>query len=118
MRLVTEKIMKIAIVNLIGTLILVAVFGTGFASELTANPADIQRRHREVAITFDDLPALGQLPQMRSITERLLKTITENKIPAIGFVNEGKLHFAGEQEARTALLQMWLDAGLELGNHT
>jgi len=110
--------MKIAIVTLSGTLILIAVFGTGFASELTANPADIQRPQREVAITFDDLPALGQLPQMRSITERLLKTITENKIPAIGFVNEGKLHFAREQEARTALLQMWLDAGLELGNHT
>jgi len=55
---------------------------------------------------------------MRSITERLLKTITANQIPAIGFVNEGKLHLAGEEEARTALLQMWIDAGLELGNHT
>jgi peptidoglycan/xylan/chitin deacetylase (PgdA/CDA1 family) len=37
-------------------------------------------------------------------------------------VNERKLFVAGEGSAdanrRTSLLQMWLDAGLELGNHT
>ncbi|HKA20148.1 MAG TPA: polysaccharide deacetylase family protein [Blastocatellia bacterium] len=95
-----------------------SVVVAGLASEFAPQVSATQRPQREVAITFDDLPALGPLAQMRSITERLLKTITENQIPAIGFVNEGKLHFAGEEEARTALLRMWIDAGLELGNHT
>ena len=40
-------------------------------------------------------------------------------MPAIGFVNENKL-YAGENvdEAQIDLAEMWLDAGLELGNHT
>ncbi|HVH73104.1 MAG TPA: polysaccharide deacetylase family protein, partial [Candidatus Dormibacteraeota bacterium] len=38
--------------------------------------------------------------------------------PAIGFVNEWKLQVAGERDARVALLEAWLDAGLTLGNHT
>ena len=98
--------------------LLFLVVSGGLAIEFTPQRSTTQRPQREVAITFDDLPALGPLTQMRSITERLLRTITANQIPAIGFVNEGKLHFAGEDEARTALLQMWVDAGLELGNHT
>jgi peptidoglycan/xylan/chitin deacetylase (PgdA/CDA1 family) len=39
--------------------------------------------------------------------------------PAIGFVNEGKLAPEGTREAaRVALLEAWLDAGMDLGNHT
>ena len=45
--------------------------------------------------------------------------ITRNAIPAIGFVNEGRLQRGGPGEARrVALLRQWLDAGLELGNHS
>ena len=55
---------------------------------------------------------------MTNITQRLLKTITDNKIPAVGFVNERKLFVRGETDRRIAFLQMWLDAGMELGNHT
>lgn len=77
-----------------------------------------QSSRREVAVTFDDLPSYGGLSQMRSVTTRLLKQVALNKVPAVGFVNEEKLHVRGEEDARTALLQMWLDAGLELGNHT
>ena len=77
-----------------------------------------QSSRREVAVTFDDLPSYGGLAQMRSVTTRLLKLVTMNNVPAVGFVNEDKLHVRGEEDARTALLQMWLDAGLELGNHT
>ncbi len=75
---------------------------------------------REVAVTFDDLPAThGDLPKMRNITTKLLKSITANKVPAIGFVNESKLYVYGQIDSwRVALLKMWLDAGLELGNHT
>jgi len=40
-------------------------------------------------------------------------------VPAIGFVNERKLQPGGSVDPRrVALLQQWLDAGLELGNHT
>jgi peptidoglycan/xylan/chitin deacetylase (PgdA/CDA1 family) len=76
---------------------------------------------RQVAITFDDLPFV-RMPSVRDArlgTERLLRTITANRIPAIGFVNEGKLSPAGRLDpARVAILKMWVDAGLELGNHS
>jgi peptidoglycan-N-acetylglucosamine deacetylase len=73
---------------------------------------------REVAVTIDDLPAWGDLGKMTYITRKLLKSITGNKVPAVGFVNESQLFARGQTDARIALLQMWLDAGLELGNHT
>jgi peptidoglycan/xylan/chitin deacetylase (PgdA/CDA1 family) len=75
---------------------------------------------REIAITFDDLPATsGDMESMTGLTKRLLQSIKSNKVPAIGFVNESKLYNAGAvNDKAVALLKMWLDAGLELGNHT
>lgn len=73
---------------------------------------------REVAVTFDDLPAWGDLEKMTYITRKLLRSITENKVPAVGFVNESQLFVRGETDARISLLRMWLEAGPELGNHT
>ena len=75
---------------------------------------------RQIAITFDDLIFVPQddLTQMKTLTQKLLMTLKKNKVPAIGFVNEGKLNKPNEIEARTAILQMWIDAGFELGNHT
>ena len=78
---------------------------------------------RQVAVTFDDLPFTGDggktnLSGLREFTSKQLATLTTHKIPAVGFVNERKLQREGEQEARAALLKMWVDAGLELGNHT
>jgi peptidoglycan/xylan/chitin deacetylase (PgdA/CDA1 family) len=76
---------------------------------------------RALAYTFDDLPAtrFTSLDDARSITTRLLAHIRTLGLPAIGFVNERKLHDPpGEEEERAALLEAWLDAGLELGNHT
>jgi peptidoglycan/xylan/chitin deacetylase (PgdA/CDA1 family) len=82
-------------------------------------PTSIEPARREVAVTFDDLPApYGGLQEMQNITSRLLRTIRAHGIPAVGFVNEGKLDVRGETQARTALLAQWVDAGLELGNHT
>ena len=81
--------------------------------------ASAQAARREVAVTFDDLPApQGDLEDMRRITSRLLESVKRNGVPAVGFVNEGKLYRRGEIDARTDLLRAWLDAGLELGNHT
>jgi peptidoglycan/xylan/chitin deacetylase (PgdA/CDA1 family) len=79
-----------------------------------------QQFQREVAITFDDLPASrGEFKTMEYVTTNLLKSVEANKVPAVGFVNEGKLYVGGKSDSRrVALLEMWLNAGLELGNHT
>jgi peptidoglycan/xylan/chitin deacetylase (PgdA/CDA1 family) len=77
---------------------------------------------REIAVTFDDLPAASTQRDIRTwkeITSSLLKTISSNRIPVIGFVNENKLLVDGQRdENRVELLRMWIKAGLELGNHT
>ncbi len=81
---------------------------------------------RELAVTFDDLPAVsvakGDPASLSSFTDRLLANFTVSQVPVVGFVNEGKLTVAGEdlegQSARIALLAKWLSAGFELGNHT
>ena len=79
---------------------------------------------REVAITFDDLPApksgvpSDDVETLKELTGKLLKSFTANKVPVVGFVNEGTIDGREDAEARTEVLKMWLDAGLELGNHT
>jgi peptidoglycan/xylan/chitin deacetylase (PgdA/CDA1 family) len=81
-----------------------------------------QSSKRTIAITIDDLPVVStrrDIENRREITRKLLSHIKHAKVPAIGFVNENKL-YAGEKrdEDQVNLLRMWLDAGLELGNHT
>jgi peptidoglycan/xylan/chitin deacetylase (PgdA/CDA1 family) len=78
-------------------------------------------RQREVAVTFDDLPATGpseNLVYQKYITDELLAKLKAENVPAIGFVNENKIIHYGEIDERTELLKKWLDAGFELGNHT
>jgi peptidoglycan-N-acetylglucosamine deacetylase len=85
----------------------------------TGQDRSAQTAAREVAVTFDDLPGpYGDLEDLRRITSKLLDAIKRNRVPTIGFVNEGKLYHRGEIDARTELLRAWLDAGCELGNHT
>ena len=81
---------------------------------------------REIAITFDDLPAVsvarGDIASLGAFTDRLLANFTAHSVPVVGFVNEGKLTVRGEglegQAARIELLSRWLNAGFDLGNHT
>ena len=81
-----------------------------------------QQPPRFVAVTIDDLPVVSlknDLQTRQNITKNLLGHITAAKIPAIGFVNEFKLYRDEKRdEAEVDLLRAWLDAGLELGNHT
>ena len=76
---------------------------------------------RYVAITFDDLPVVCQCEndaERLEITEKLIATFKKYKMPILGVVNEQKLESNGIVEpARVALLQKWLEAGFELGNH-
>lgn len=93
-----------------------------FVNSVTANLIPSTKPiKRQVSITFDDLPQQGQqeaIKPLKEMTSKLINQITKNKIPAIGFVNESKLYQNDELKERTAILQLWLDAGLELGNHT
>jgi len=78
---------------------------------------------RTMAVTFDDLPyvAAGQpqyLPNAQRATKEILRILRIHRVPAVAFVNEGKLQARGEVDARIALLQQWVDAGMILGNHT
>ena len=50
------------------------------------------------------------------MTADLVGGLVRRHLPAIGFVNEIQLE-GTERVQRTALLQRWLDAGLDLGNH-
>jgi peptidoglycan/xylan/chitin deacetylase (PgdA/CDA1 family) len=77
---------------------------------------------RQVSITIDDLPAgmADRMPasDITAMTAKLLGTLRDQKIPVVGFVNEKKLYKTGEVDERIKALQMWLDYGFELGNHT
>jgi len=81
-----------------------------------------QTSTRTIAVTIDDLPVVStrrDLKNRQEITKKLLAHIKKAKVPAIGFVNENKLYRDDKRvEAEVDLLRMWLDAGLELGNHT
>jgi len=89
---------------------------------------DAGAAERAVAVTFDDLPATqpgavaNDVASLTDLTRKLLGVVRKHRIPAVGFVNEGKLFVEaagpGDVERRSGLLKMWLDAGLELGNHT
>ncbi|HEY0022011.1 MAG TPA: polysaccharide deacetylase family protein [Longimicrobium sp.] len=76
---------------------------------------------RAVSITVDDLPATQSrsLAEMSRITRELLGGFARFGVVATGFVNETKLDdVPGEESARAALLEAWLAAGHDLGNHT
>ena len=99
------------------TLVILAAWMGVALTCYAATPPD-----RQVAITIDDLPA-GNAYNMTAaditqMTTKLLAALREQKIPAVGFVNEKKLYRTGEVDERIKALDMWLDAGFELGNHT
>ena len=78
---------------------------------------------RQIAITIDDLPAGGaefmSAAAIAEMTTKLLAALRQQKVPAVGFVNERKLYYKwGEVDERIQALNLWLEAGFELGNHT
>ena len=102
------------------------VFATAGLLLLAAGP--LTAGEKSMAVTFDDLPGppagllSNSVSGLRENTRKLLAIFAKHRIPVVGFVNEGKLFVPGEKpaevEARTGVLKMWVDAGLELGNHT
>jgi peptidoglycan/xylan/chitin deacetylase (PgdA/CDA1 family) len=86
-------------------------------------PASGPTTVREVSVTFDDLPVVsvtrGDVASHRAITTRLLAAVRDCGVPAVGFVNEGKLVQGGVADrGRVDLLRQWLASGFELANHT
>jgi peptidoglycan/xylan/chitin deacetylase (PgdA/CDA1 family) len=88
----------------------------------TGWPAPPAQPDRQIAVTIDDLPASSaesmNAATLTEMTSKLLTTLRQQNVPAVGFVNEVKLYKTGEVDARIKVLNMWLDAGFELGNHT
>ena len=105
--------------------LLTIVLAVACLTSLSSPPANAQsakQPDRQVAVTIDDLPAgmADRLPaaDITALTTKLLTTLRDQKIPVVGFVNERKLYQPGQVDERIKALQMWLDYGFELGNHT
>ncbi len=80
---------------------------------------------RKVAVTIDDIPGVGipssekcDFEALAAYTSDLLATLTAHSVPAAGFVVEGNLCDEIPPGRLEDLLEMWLEAGMELGNHT
>lgn len=79
---------------------------------------------RTVTVTFDDLPY--QAPDAEVCDPETAMALTRDFVAMLGpletrgaaFVNEGKVCAEQRADLLPALLSVWLDAGLELGNHT
>lgn len=80
-------------------------------------------QQKQVCFSFDDLPVVGygikDSTYQKNLFNKIVFSLKSNHIPAIGFVNEQKLHNkAGVIQYQVDLLKNWVASGLELGNHT
>ncbi len=86
-----------------------------------ANPSKLPplAAHPVVALTFDDLPAVGILPPGETRTGIITKLAAELNAHHLrgtyGFVNGAKLE--NDPDAQKAL-RAWMDAGMNIGSHT
>ena len=88
--------------------LLLLVFSTGFSQ-------------KQIALTFDDLPMASpriSLQHTIDINQKLLSTLKEQHVPAIGFVNESMLEVDNKTAERVNILRLWVNQGYDLGNHT
>lgn len=76
-----------------------------------------------VCLSFDDMPVVSygitDTVFQKALMDKLIFSLKSNRIPAIGFVNEKKLHEKGNiNPFQVKLLKSWIDSGFDLGNHT
>jgi peptidoglycan/xylan/chitin deacetylase (PgdA/CDA1 family) len=75
---------------------------------------------RRVAITIDDGPVVNEMTDLgnfQRITNGLIGSFRVEKVPVTIFINERQLNVPGQRDARAAVVEQWLDAGFEVGNH-
>lgn len=80
-----------------------------------------QTAGRRVAITIDDGPVVNEMTDLgnfQRITNGLVGSFQVEKVPVTLFINERQLNVPGQRDARAAVVEQWLDAGFEVGNHT
>lgn len=80
-------------------------------------------QHSMICLTIDDLPVVSyglDSDEYDSIvTSKIIQACVNKKVPAIGFVLSQQLYTNDTLNAKKIkLLEQWLDAGLDLGNHT
>lgn len=76
---------------------------------------------RRVAITIDDGPVVNEMQDLANferVSFGLIGAVQAEQVPATIFINERQLNVQAQRDARVAVLERWLDAGFELGNHT
>jgi peptidoglycan/xylan/chitin deacetylase (PgdA/CDA1 family) len=89
--------------------------GPRSSSEPRAASGSPQPSGFALAVTVDDLPWVGRtrLPETRAeATTRLVGAFRQHAVPAVGFVTCDSVRI------EPAVLDRWVEAGLELGNHT
>lgn len=88
-------------------------------SMLFAADALAQKR---IAITIDDVPVQSSTPisveEAAQINRTLLAVLQRRGVKAVGFVNENLLLVPGKIDPGVQILDDWLAAGMELGNHS
>src|SRR5688500_2195118 len=75
---------------------------------------------RRVAITIDDGPVVNEMTDLgnfQRITNGLIGSFQVEKVPVIMFLNERQLNVPGQRDARAAVVEQWLNAGFDVGNH-
>ncbi|MFN3838584.1 MAG: polysaccharide deacetylase family protein [Brevundimonas sp.] len=79
---------------------------------------------RRVAVTFDDLPfqadeaTLCDPVRLMAVTQDFVAMLKPLETQATAFVNAGRMCAAERDVVLPQVLNVWLDAGLDLGNHT
>ena len=85
---------------------------------------DAQGEERTIVLTFDDLPGVATMSGTcseggwRDFNRRMVASIVDSDVPALGLVTAGNICSELRAQLLPELLNAWLDAGLELGNHT
>ena len=95
----------------------------GLIAAITLLQAPVQppASARRVAITIDDGPVVNEMRDLEAfqrISTGLIESLKAEKVPATIFMNERQLNVPGQRDGRAAVLDQWLDAGFDLGNHT
>lgn len=86
---------------------------------MTAAAGDGPANGRPLLVTVDDLPVAGgslhiDAAERARVTSDLLAVLAAHQVPAVGFVVWNQV----KGDSDRALLERWLAAGHELGNHT